>query len=664
MKQLPVLVLLFGIAISTSLRAQEKKLPLLQEIFYTVRVEEYNLSKAEQQWWHQNLEASAHYAFVGRLFNDVKEGKLKVCWPKHPYNTPMRAEELKNVLVAVDSIYVEDLQTGELRVLTKTREITSDYISTLGFYENWRYDSITHVIEKEVKGIVFFQDAFGENGSRKGIRPLFYLPLNSPDLASITDQKNAVAPLITYDMRIKNFDWEMRETDWWYENLEPSKRYLLVNNLLSSVSKGNLQAHEAGFPFKKLLTADDVKEAMTITLSNYSEDPYAGEWIIMDLKAEATVFDINWIRFHESWYFDPVKLAMHKQANGYALLRDEWTEAGELNREKGKPLFYVKCREPKEAIPSFVFIPRIDVQQCIANGSNCANNIDTARWFKQVRLLLNDVKAQKRPAYKTQLTDNDPDPLNGKILSPVELQSIYSRIDSVWMEDLATGRMEVLKREIVLDPATVSGMSFSESWTFSPLTYGFTKKVICIEPSALVISESGTPRGHRSLFRLMCTPADPTSFGIPENLIGSGIESIVQIGMFIYGDDNYYGPWWINNLEISKRKAMIEKWLDDIRNGKITAYEPFDPSHSNSPVKLGKEKVQDLMMVTSPAIARGDVGAPQPLTFSHISHLRFLEDWYFDAVSCTFHKKVKGVTLMTSVDQSLPKPLMYIPFNQ
>ena len=660
MKQLSILpVILLSCALSIVARAQEIKAPLLQEIFYTVKVQEKSLYEAERQWWHQNLEASVHHNFVGRLFKEIKAGKLKVFRPEYPYKTPMSAAEVKNLVTSIDSVYTEDAE-GVFRIIAKVNELQSSDITALGFYEHWRYDSLSKLLDKEVKGLVLYRSHYSESGDQRGIMPLFYLALNAPDIAAISQPSLMAVPLITYDTRIKNFDWETRESTWWYENLEPSKRYAFASSILNPALKGDLPVRSAAFPFETSLTKAEVNYICTQYDSVYMEDIYTGELLLAPQVYYTTPFDINWIRFHEAWYFDPAKLAMHKEIKGFALLKDRVGEIGEVERDQGKPLFYVAGKDQNKLLPapSSVQVPRIDMLVCVDADGNCAKGVDVDKWKKQMAILLEDVRSQKRPASKTHRESTDPDPLAQIPLTPNDLKTIFTRVDSTLVEDPETGLTKTIKKEMNLDAGSLTGMGFSESWAFDPAAYSLHKKVICIEPALMRTNPDGEVLGYQRLFRLTASPADPQATAQPQYQVGSNVESDIKVNAFYGSEEIYQDMWWDNNLEISRRKEMVEKWLNDVGNNKIIAYEGADITK-----KLNPEVVRKGRIIEDPDLLDMYPIGHIPWTFSDFPILRFREDWYFDPVKCSFYKKVKGVTLMLGEPDGSLKPLFYIPLN-
>jgi hypothetical protein len=655
-------VLLFSF--SSEVRAQGSPPPLLQDIYYTVQVYEKNLGLVEKQWWHQNLEPSAHHKLVAHLFRQIESGKLKVFYPQHPYKRPMTYTEMKDLLVKKDSVFTDDPMTGQFIVSVMSIPTEPEDISQLGFYEHWRYDSISNIIEKEVKGIVFYKTIHTEMGDVKGIKPLFYLPLNSADPASVMNEVNLVTKEITYDVRIKNPDPEMRESDWWYDNLEPSKRYAFVSSIYPRALKGQLKVHSPRYPFTEAMTASQVRDSSSDVREVYDLDINTGEYLSKEALFTATVFDMTAVRFHEAWYFDPVALSLYKAVKGFVLERTPLPASGE-GLYVNMPAFYVpgKHFDPKAYSPAPVTVDRIDHPTGLA-GINRAAGMDSLKWIEAMRTLTANAKDGRIAVLEPVNSSASPDPLASPPLSPAKLNALFTNNDTVLIEDLENpGKFKTQVKVTQLNPADVMGVSFTEMWTFDPGKYSFTKKTIAIEPSKAVYGEDGDLRGFLPLFRVKMQEAEPNEIMKPEYLLSENIEYTVNIidNCNPFENTHLMGIWWQQNLEISKRMAIVQKWLDDAKSGKITVYDNVDHKR-----KLKKEDIEFCHRFYPPELGDGDDYAfPEDVSLHHVSGLRFHEAWYFDPVKRAFLKQVKGVTLIVfHKDLNKFTPTIYIPLNR
>jgi len=117
-----------------------------------------------------------------KIFNSIVEqvlaGKLKAYNYITDDSLGYSVEQVKSMINRTDSITSEDPVTGHKNISVQTVEVGADDIAQVRMKEKWLFDKDNMHLEKKVMSIAFFKSVFGEDGTVKGITPLFYVKLN------------------------------------------------------------------------------------------------------------------------------------------------------------------------------------------------------------------------------------------------------------------------------------------------------------------------------------------------------------------------------------------------------------------------------------------------------------------------------------------------------
>ena len=133
------------------------------------------------------IEASDRYAMLLDMIQGVKTGALSI----YNYNPiDFRSDRLSKAVnadffkaaVVQDTVYMENLETGELEEEVVSYELTMEDVVGFRFYEDWYIDPDHFGMYKRVKGVVLLMENFDPvTGENRGTKPYvpYYIKLNS-----------------------------------------------------------------------------------------------------------------------------------------------------------------------------------------------------------------------------------------------------------------------------------------------------------------------------------------------------------------------------------------------------------------------------------------------------------------------------------------------------
>lgn len=123
---------------------------------------------------------------VNAIFDAIYEGRVK------PYDfitdDPLSIEDVKAIESSIDTIYIEDFETGEIEMKVVEDELRRDEITKVFVKEDWYFDTANFKMEKKVIGISLAIENYDENGNLRGYTPLFIVyfderyPLHGEDI--------------------------------------------------------------------------------------------------------------------------------------------------------------------------------------------------------------------------------------------------------------------------------------------------------------------------------------------------------------------------------------------------------------------------------------------------------------------------------------------------
>lgn len=142
-------------------------------------------------WWHENIKEEERVKLLGAITAAVRSGKLTAYY--HPLGMPAMEEkyamsmgDFEAIWLSVDTVIVEDIETGESREVVVETKTGLDEIDLLFFMEEWRLDEKNLQLIKVVNGIAFGRKIYDmDTGDFRGNKVLFWVWLNDIKLLDI-----------------------------------------------------------------------------------------------------------------------------------------------------------------------------------------------------------------------------------------------------------------------------------------------------------------------------------------------------------------------------------------------------------------------------------------------------------------------------------------------
>ncbi len=108
---------------------------------------------------------------VNIVFDAIYEGRVT------PYDfvtgDALGIEKIKAIESSIDTIYTEDIVTGEVEMKIVEDGLRRDEITKVFLKEDWYFDEVHFRMEKKVTGISLAIENYDEKGNVRGYEPLF-----------------------------------------------------------------------------------------------------------------------------------------------------------------------------------------------------------------------------------------------------------------------------------------------------------------------------------------------------------------------------------------------------------------------------------------------------------------------------------------------------------
>lgn len=116
-----------------------------------------------------------------------------------------------------------------------------------------------------------------------------------------------------------------------------------------------------------------------------------------------------------------------------------------------------------------------------------------------------------------------------------------------------------------------------------------------------------------------------------------------------YGIDD--GEWWIENIESSKRQALVQILFDWAYNGRVKCYhaETRKPLTAEQVKMIGNESDTITFQRPDPPYDEFDTVISRQLDLNDIHKLKFMEEWQIDESGYTLRKNILGVAPLMAV---------------
>ncbi len=101
---------------------------------------------------------------------------------------------------------------------------------------------------------------------------------------------------------------------------------------------------------------------------------------------------------------------------------------------------------------------------------------------------------------------------------------------------------------------------------------------------------------------------------------------------------------WIQNIEETPRRKMIENILAAAYEGRVPVYDYFNNLLTVEELKeLGTDSIYRTLTREFPPYAEYDTVIVSKIEISDITKIRFLEEWYLDEEKLVIEKVIKGI---------------------
>ena len=115
---------------------------------------------------------------VNDIFKRIYDSTLT---PYDLLNNKISIKEIKLIEYRIDTVYVEDFETGEMQETVVEEVLARDEITKIFLRENWFYDKENFNIEKEVVSITVTTKKFDNKGDFVGYEALFVVYMNGKE---------------------------------------------------------------------------------------------------------------------------------------------------------------------------------------------------------------------------------------------------------------------------------------------------------------------------------------------------------------------------------------------------------------------------------------------------------------------------------------------------
>ncbi len=150
--------------------------------------------------------------------------------------------EVKAMLTRLDTTQTEDINTGEMKTVVTSSEVTSEKIKKYIIKEDWVFDKQRSVMDIRIIGICPKQEVLGDQGELRGFKPLFWLYF--PELRYV---------LVNWDVFNRGNDAERRSFDHLFWTRQFNSTIIKVSNVYDR----NVGQYKTGID--ALLEAESIK---------------------------------------------------------------------------------------------------------------------------------------------------------------------------------------------------------------------------------------------------------------------------------------------------------------------------------------------------------------------------------------------------------------------
>jgi gliding motility associated protien GldN len=161
------------------------------------------------------------------------------------FRKPLLAGELKDIFTRVDTVYTEDLNTGEMIPTIQEVTLESRDIKMYKIKEDWIFDKQRSSMDIRILGLAPMREVRGEDGEVRGYAPIFWLYY--PELRYV---------LVNWDVFNRENDAERRS----FESIFWKRQFASYITKWSNVYDRQLSDYKTGID--GLLEGEEIKQAL------------------------------------------------------------------------------------------------------------------------------------------------------------------------------------------------------------------------------------------------------------------------------------------------------------------------------------------------------------------------------------------------------------------
>ncbi len=161
------------------------------------------------------------------------------------FRKPLLASELKDIFTRVDTVYTEDLNSGEMVATVQETVLETRDIKMYKIKEDWIFDKQRSTMDIRILGIAPMQEKRGEDGEVRGYAPIFWLYY--PELRYV---------LVNWDVFNRENDAERRS----FESIFWKRQFSSYITKWSNVYDRQLSDYKTGID--GLLEGEEIKQSL------------------------------------------------------------------------------------------------------------------------------------------------------------------------------------------------------------------------------------------------------------------------------------------------------------------------------------------------------------------------------------------------------------------
>lgn len=362
------LLLLAGLALTVSLNGQSKESLInnkdvlwLAEATYELKSDYKEKGFESQTDEYVSISGSktkflktSFSDLMGYLFDESLKGNLKLgsVGPlgDQVYDTELTLNGLNKLMNKVDTVYVEDFETGELVEEIMHYTLSKEDFTLLASQQEWYYNHLTNELTTKVISASMAKQVYDEyTGEFRGNRKVYHLPFGKPQQLEAGKKKGMLYnPDITWARRM-DIGGLMGEKGQFniYENkiagFSNSLKIMfgkeLRRQLFDAAKAGTIKAYESEAMQKTLNAEAFINRIQHIETVIY-EDIETMDMIEEDIVIETYGDDIGAIKVKQLWWFNTKEKELKCKVKGVGLLKDKYSETGEAAGYQ--ELFWIK----------------------------------------------------------------------------------------------------------------------------------------------------------------------------------------------------------------------------------------------------------------------------------------------------------------------------------